>query len=96
LIDATGIEVLRELLARQRKGSGELLLAAVQDRVEATLRKVRFLQEIGESKIFWTADRAILSLGHRLPEPPALVTPEEDFTETLVLTPHADRVTEEG
>lgn len=94
LIDATGIEVLRELRDRQRKGGGELLLAAVQVRVEALLRRIGFLEELGEGKLFWTADRAILSLGVALPERPTIEAPAEDLAATLVVTPHSDRAVE--
>lgn len=63
LVDATGVEVLRELWRRQQKQGGELLLAAAQPRVESLLERTGFLDEISRERLFWSADRAILSLG---------------------------------
>lgn len=68
LVDATGVEVLRELLKRQRDGGGELLLAAVQPRVDGLLERMGFMDEIGCERVFWSSDRAILSLGAQPPE----------------------------
>jgi len=67
LVDATGVEVLREILHRQRQGGGDVLLASVTPRVEHLLERMRFIEEIGRNRIFWSADRAILSLGAPLP-----------------------------
>jgi SulP family sulfate permease len=61
LVDATGIEVLREIWHRQHKAEGNLLLAAVQPRVEALLERTGVMDEIGKERLFWSADRAILS-----------------------------------
>ncbi|MFN8481927.1 MAG: SulP family inorganic anion transporter [Anaerolineae bacterium] len=91
LIDATGIEVLRELWHRQHGSGGDLLLAAVQPRVEGLLRRTGFLDEIGSERVFWSADRAILSLGALLPSEPVITSEEEDMDTTLMVTPHEDR-----
>ncbi|MFN8499750.1 MAG: SulP family inorganic anion transporter [Anaerolineae bacterium] len=91
LIDATGIEVLRELWHRQHGGGGDLLLAAIQPRVENLLRRTGFLDEIGSEHVFWSADRAILSLGVPLPSEPSMTVEEEDIDATLIVTPHEDR-----
>ena len=63
LVDATGIEVLRELWHRQQKAGGDLLLAALQPKVEEMLERSGVLDEIDRRRVFWSADRAILSLG---------------------------------
>lgn len=63
LADYTGIEVLRDLWHRQKKGGGDLLISAVQPRVESLLERTGFLEEIGIERMFWSSDRAILSLG---------------------------------
>ncbi len=68
LVDATGVEVLRELLKRQREGGGELLLAAVQPRVDGLLERMGFMDEIGCEHVFWSSDRAILSRGAQPPD----------------------------
>lgn len=85
LVDATGLEVLHELLDRQRRGGGSLLLAGLQMRVDALLRRVGFLDELGEERVFWSADRAILSLGRPLPGKPSLAPPLEGLVEEIVL-----------
>lgn len=68
LVEATGVEVLRELHTRQQAGGGDLLLAAVQPRVELLLGRMGFMGEIGRERVFWSADRAIMSLGLPLPQ----------------------------
>ena len=61
LIDATGLEALRELHARQQAGGGALRLAALQPRVETMLQRTGFLDEIGAENLFWSADLAIMA-----------------------------------
>lgn len=91
LIDATGVEVLRELWHRQRQGGGTLLLASLQPRVEALLRRTGFLEELGSERLFWSADRAILAIGATL-EPPRLdPAPAEALPADQAITPHSDR-----
>jgi hypothetical protein len=87
LVDATGLEVLNELRDRQRKGGGELLLAGLQVRVEALLRRAGFLAELGDKRVFWSADRAILALGAALPETPIPESPTESLADEIVLAP---------
>ena len=66
-------------------------LAAVQPRVETILERSGFVTSIGPARIFWSADRAILSLGADLPPVAADAEPSGDFDATLVITPHEDR-----
>jgi SulP family sulfate permease len=66
LVDATGIEVLRELWHRQHAGGGDLLLTSMDQRVESQLQRGGLLDELGPSRLFWSADKAILSLGGKL------------------------------
>jgi SulP family sulfate permease len=87
LVDATGLEVLNELLARQRRGGGDLLLAGLQVRVEALLRRAGFLDQLGAERVFWTADRAILSLGAELPEELRVESPAEGLADENALVP---------
>jgi SulP family sulfate permease len=93
LIDATGVEVLREVWHRQQKGGGELLLASLQPRVELLLRRTRLLDEIGEERLFWSADRAILTLGAKLAPHAATATAldEQEAAVGRAITPHMDR-----
>jgi SulP family sulfate permease len=93
MVDATGVEVLRELWHRQQSAGGNLLLASVQPRVETMLARTGFLDEVGQERLFWSADRAILSLGVQLPQTPAqsLGTGEDILDETLAVTPHEGR-----
>ncbi len=62
MVDATGIDVLKDLLHAQLKNNGKLLLAAIQPKVETTLERTGYLEELGREKVFWSADHAILSL----------------------------------
>ena len=96
LIDATGIEVLREIFHRQRAGGGDLFLAGVDSRVEKLLQRSGFLEEFGSRRIFWGTDEAIVALGANALQPAVLV--EEltgdgghDAQASLVFTPHAER-----
>ena len=87
LVDATGLEVLHELLTRQRRGGGDVLLAGLQVRVEALLRRAGFLEQLGEEHVFWSADRAILSLGDPLPAAPRIESPVETLADEIALAP---------
>jgi SulP family sulfate permease len=91
LVDATGIEVLREIDRRQRGGGGALLLSGLQPRSELILRRAGFLDEVGSERVFWSADRAIRSLGATAPTPVQATLGPEDMDTTLMLTPHADQ-----
>jgi MFS superfamily sulfate permease-like transporter len=91
LVDATGLEVLREIWHRQHKAGGDVLLAALQPRAENLLRRSGFLDEVGNERIFWSADRAILSLGGDLPAAPKDAPEEDNLDSTLVVTPHEER-----
>jgi len=91
LIDATGIEVLREILERQRKAGGQVLLASLQPRVETLLLRTGFLDQISPASVFWSTDRAILSL-HAQPLDAPVSPPESpELDSTLIVTPHEDR-----
>lgn len=91
LIDATGIEVLHELLLRQRGGGGDVLFSGLGARVENLLRRSGFMDEVGASNFFWSADRAILALHLILPPPVQGTAPAGDLDQTLLVTPHAER-----
>jgi len=96
LVDATGIEVLREIRRRQETGGGGLLLAGLQPRAEALLRRAGFLEELGETRLFWSADRAIRSLGATRPAPAAAAAQETgDLGSTLILLPHQEQADRE-
>ena len=92
LVDATGVEVLREIWERQKKGGGDVLLAAVTPRVERLLDRMEFVEEIGRERIFWSADRAILSLGALLPnEAPVQTEGETTLDSGQEVLPHERR-----
>ena len=96
LVDATGIEVLWELWHRQHHGGGDLLLTSMDRRVESLLRRGGLLDELGPSRLFWSADKAILSLGGKLgwetavPEPTTGL-PEDSILSTQTIEPFANR-----
>ncbi len=93
MVDATGIEVLRDLWHRQQSGGGDLLLASVQPRVELMLERTGFLNEISRERVYWSADRAILSLGMELPvgDVETLEAGSDTLDETLEVAPYEDR-----
>ena len=91
LIDATGVEALREIWQRQRKGGGNLLLSGLPARGESLVRRSGFLDELGAQRLFWSADQAILSLGSACPPPPRCCPEGDEFDATLIITPHEDR-----
>jgi hypothetical protein len=69
----------------------DVLLAALQPRAENLLRRSGFLDEVGNERIFWSADRAILSLGGDPPAAPKDAPEEDNLDSTLVVTPHEER-----
>jgi SulP family sulfate permease len=92
LVDATGVEVLRELWHRQKQGGGDVLLASVTPRVERLLERMRFIEQIGRERIFWSADRAILSLGAPLPDDaPVQADGETTLDSGQEVMPHVER-----
>jgi SulP family sulfate permease len=91
LVDATGIDVLREIRRRQQDGGGEVLLASLAPRVEALLERTGFLARLGAGRVFASADRAVRSLGAALPEEAPHRLEAEGMDSTLVITPHEDR-----
>ncbi len=66
LIDVSGLELIEEVLERQKRCGGELMLCAVQPAVKRMLDRSRLTEEIGEHNIFWAADAAILEANRRL------------------------------
>jgi SulP family sulfate permease len=93
LIDATGVEVLRELIARQHEGQGRVLLAGLQPKVRMILERAGLLEEIGSDNIFWSSDRAILSLGGaaQAGEPEFGSSKLNDLDQAAQITPHENR-----
>lgn len=91
LVDATGIEVLREVWHRQMKGGGNLLLSAVQPRVLTLMERTGYVEEIGANRFFWSSDRAILSLGATIqPVQFDLKRESHDFDSVMGLPTHPD------
>lgn len=66
LIDVSGLELIEDVLERQKRCGGELMLCAVQPAVRRMLDRSRLTEEIGEQNIFWAADAAILEANRRL------------------------------
>jgi SulP family sulfate permease len=94
LIDATGVEVIRELLHGQRKGGGDVLLTSMDDRVRLLLERASVLTEMGPDHVFWSADKAIAALGAAAQvgaeETAAVSTPS--IMETITLAPFAEKM----
>jgi SulP family sulfate permease len=66
LIDVSGLELIEDVLERQKLCGGELMLCAVQPAVRRMLDRSRLTEEIGAHNIFWAADAAILEANRRL------------------------------
>lgn len=95
LIDATGVDVVRELLHRQRQGGGDVLLTSMDDRVRLLLERAGVLAELGADHVFWSADKAITALGTAaMPaesEAVATIT-EPPIMEAIMLAPFAEKM----
>ncbi len=95
LIDATGVEVIRELLHRQRHAGGDIILTSMDDRVRILLERTGLLDEVGVDHVFWSADKAITSLGVT-----AAMAEKESATagatpsviQTLMIAPFAEKM----
>ncbi len=95
LIDATGVDVVRELLHRQRQGNGDVLLTSMDDRVRLLLERAGVLAELGADHVFWSADKAIASLGAAaLPADSEAITTvtEPPIMEAIMLAPFAEKM----
>ncbi len=99
LIDATGVEVLRELLHRQRQGGGDVLLTSMDERVQVLLQRTGFLDEIGEDHVYWSADKAILTLGvdvMQVAGGEVTAVPQPPIMETITIAPFAEKMEKTG
>lgn len=95
LIDATGVEIVRELIHRQRKGGGDVLITSMDERVRLLLQRTKVLAELGPDHVFWSADKAIMALGvpvdlASVAEVTATSTPP--IMETLMIAPFAEKM----
>lgn len=97
LIDATGVEVLRELLHRQRQGEGDLILTSMDERVRVLLERAGVLAELGEDHVFWSADKAIAALGTAAARNgETAASPELPIMEALIRAPFAEKMEQAG
>lgn len=96
LIDATGVEVMRELLHRQRNGGGDILLTSMDDRVRVLLQRAGLLAEIGEDHVYWSADKAILAVGARQLGEEETAVDEPPIMEAIMLAPFAEKMEKTG
>ena len=95
LIDATGVEVLRELFHRQRQGGGDVILTSMDDRVSQLLERSGLLAELGADHVFWSADKAIAALGKPQEEDvTTTVTHLPAITEGILMAPFAEKMPE--
>lgn len=96
LIDATGVEVIHELLHRQRHGGGDLLISSMDERVRLLLDRAEILAELGADHVFWSADKAIAALGAvGLADETASVSmtaSESPIMEGLLFAPFAEKM----
>ena len=95
LVDATGVEVIRELLHRQRHGGGDVLLTSMDNRVQVLLQRAGLLAELGEDHVYWSADKAIAALGLRVESlEPQVAAPvaEPSIVEAMMVAPFAEKM----
>lgn len=92
LVDATGVDVLRELMQRQRRAGGDLILTSMDARVRLLLDRAEILAELGSDHVFWSADQAIAALGATLAEQPAASVREPGIMQSLLVAPFAERM----
>lgn len=92
LIDATGVDVIRELVQRQRQGGGDVLLTSMDDRVRQLLERAGVLAELGVDHVFWSADKAIASLGASLDDDMTTAVHQPPITEGILLAPFAEKM----
>lgn len=62
LIDAMGIQALEQIVEAQRHRGGEVYFSGLQPAVREMFGRTGLLARIGEDRIFWSADQAILAL----------------------------------
>jgi MFS superfamily sulfate permease-like transporter len=95
LVDATGVEVLREAWQRQHEGGGDLLVSGLQPRVQVLLQRSGFLAQIGAQRVFWSADQAILSLSQPVEHAEPITEGVGNALDTAqLLTPYEERFDE--
>lgn len=92
LIDATGVEVVRELLHRQRHGGGDVLLTSMDERVRLLLERAGVLAEIGVDHVFWSADKAISALGATMRSETITAVSQPPVAEGILLAPFAEKM----
>jgi SulP family sulfate permease len=98
LVDATGVEVIRELLHRQQSGGGDVLLTSMDNRVQVLLQRAGVLAELGQERVFWSADRAIAALGapvEELEPEETIPAPEPAILETIMIAPFSEKMAED-
>ncbi len=61
LIDLTGVEALSDYHRQMMTENRRLFLSGLQPNVNRLLKKSGFTEELGTDKIFWSADKAIVS-----------------------------------
>ncbi len=61
LLDTTGIAAVEELIQRVETKDGRVYLSGLNDPVFAYLQRAGILNHIGEDRVFWSADQAIIA-----------------------------------
>ncbi|MBK7919352.1 MAG: CBS domain-containing protein [Chloroflexi bacterium] len=92
LVDATGVEVMREIVHRQQHGGGDLLLTSMDDRVRLLLERAGVLTELGSDRVFWSADKAIASLGAAVDVSESIRVSTLPIMESLLVAPFAEKM----
>lgn len=92
LVDATGVEVMREIVHRQRHGGGDVVLTSMDERVRLLLERAGVVAELGPDHVFWSADKAIAELGVTVVQEEATAVTEPPIMESLLVAPFAEKM----
>ena len=61
LLDTTGVAALEDFIERQEASGRRVYLSGLNDPVRAYLERAGILKHLGEDRVFWSADQAIIA-----------------------------------
>lgn len=65
LIDTSGLSALEDLIDEMHKRGQQVYLSGLNNTVRAYLERAGLLSRLGQERIHWSADRAIVAIDHR-------------------------------
>jgi SulP family sulfate permease len=64
MIDIMGAQALRQIIEEQQHRNGEVYFAGVQPSVREMFERAGIIELLGEDRVFWSADLAIIAVHH--------------------------------